>query len=394
MKIRDFINDTGKIIKQSKGHIVILIMMNVVALYLLQWAVLNYASVMGDIHIYKSMIQWPLTETVNIQVRIPGIDIDDDYADNVLHFVNELNTNEEILLAGMYGVFQERINRMDSLNMYQNMDVEIFSISPSIQDLCNLKLSETVPIENGCIPVYVGSDYDNIPLGTHFKLLNREGDFVVAGRIKKGSRWLGTLPFYGENMDFSLDSMFLIEDTGWLNLWDVPGFYNSIYVRCKTDDFNDVQQFIYNSSCENNIMCITTTAQDSIKELKASNKEEIEYVTWMSIYCLILCLFSIVVTQMMFIKKQSYNIAVQLAYGYRRKWFIHIIWIVCFFQYLLAFLISFLIFKPNLAESSIVELYGKTVLPSLGIIILIETMFIYILLRWMINRINIKEILA
>lgn len=143
----------------------------------------------GTNYAYKS-IDDVLTTGINKTIRLRLSDLND-------KFVDELLSQPEICSAGEIVKYQmiglnDLLLKQNELTHKDNSMLNVITLSKGALKLCNLSLQQgelevNFP-HNGVEYLYLGADFNNIPIGTIYRTENTT--YIVKGIMEKGQRFI------------------------------------------------------------------------------------------------------------------------------------------------------------------------------------------------------------
>lgn len=386
MLLSDFFKLMYRMIRKNRLLFLLWCMLQLISFYLIIWTFYNYQERNQSIWQYQKHMKWKQEETINVEIRIPGLMPEDSYIEDVADFLAHCGRSNDIKKAGAYAYSNDCFARFPYETQVSQQEglVDLLYISAGVQDFCDLSIAQydgsIAEKHKDKIPVLAGAAYQEAKLGDI--LDGTEGQYVVVGTLNKGATWYDADPLYTtDRCTKVLDQLFVAKLPGDLPVSCTGNAFHNIYILCQKGKTQQVKNELVKQLQKKGLIGIVKTPVELIQEYKDSYVQDYTFVRNVALMCLLISFISGAAIQFLIVQKQSYTFTVYYINGIDKKYFLRIYAVVTVFLTAGVYLLSFVIGTQGIAA---VQKYDKMVyltqtFPWGGVVCVVEMIAFFII---------------
>lgn len=393
MLLSDFFKLMYRMIRKNRLLFLLWCMLQLISFYLIIWTFYNYQERNQSIWQYQKYMKWKQGETINVEIRIPGLMPEDSYIENVADFLAHCDQSDGIKKAGAYAYRNDYFAQFpyEAPAAQQDGLVDLLYISAGVQDFCDLSVarydSSIAQKYKDKIPVLVGAAYQEAEIGDI--LCGMDAQYVVVGVLNKGATWYDTDPLYTTDRSTKvLDHHLVARVPGDLPDFCTGNAFHNIYIQCQKGKTQQVKKELVKQLQKKGLIGIVKTPVELIQEYKDSYVQDYTFVRNVALMCLLISFISGAAIQFLIVQKQSYTFTVYYINGIDKKYFLRVYAVVTVFLTVGVYLLSFVIGTQGIAA---VQKYDKMVyltqtFPWGGVVCVVEMIAFFIISFYSIRK--------
>ncbi len=351
MLISDFCSGIARIIKKSRLILLLYLSLQLITFFLILWTIYNYQQLNSVVSDYENDFMWNRDNTINIEIRVPGLLDNEAYDKTVRKFLCDISSNDKTGNIGMYAYSNDYCKDYPYSECYSESEmdnmVDFLYLSQNAINLNQLNIDvidyNLVNDASSSIPVIAGADYTEAEIGD--KLSGQNYNYIVVGKLKKNCEWFSdspVSPIFGRT---SLDRRFVALMGEVLPLDCIANSFSNIYIE--SDDTKTTIDYIKNKLSDYGIIAIVKTSKSIIDEYKSDNNEEYSYLRQMAVLCLFVSLVAGVAIHTLLVDYHKYTLAVSYICGMKKKYIFMMYESVMIIINIVSFFVDWILLKMN-----------------------------------------------
>ena len=291
--------------------------------------------------------------------------------EKLLHFMrqayalNEINAMGSCSIGGNDDIcFSELLKRQNEMIGTQNDYVMFLFMNQEALSICDLKIQKGKSIEELVVkereyPLYLGSNFSDIPIGTVYEIKREDGTiaakFEVVGILKKGMQWIDE-EIYKEEPLLQLDYTTSMDNMG---IMVIDYLITSLLTYTVADGYSiqDAEKKIETLAKQHEINIKFATFSSIIESKERKNALAIRTSSKMVIFICITIIVTLMCSQIAMLLDDTKRYGVFYANGASTMDFIYILFMENILKIIIAFLCA--VFSGIFVLNGIFRTYGN-----------------------------------